>query len=1033
MLAGFETADEPEGSHFHIKSMKTSCGFTQSNRILSFLRFGSGVTLISAAAAMAFVAVNPSGPLLSAKSNNERAINKSRQDRADLFRNKQAMPGPEREGGPMAAAEEDYANRAYPAAYVPFTLTRNAKAAWANIKAKGVAKGPNTPAGASTLAGTSTGAWTLAGPSTANFPDVLTFSGAAYTTSGRITALAVDPNCSNTTCRVWAAAAGGGVWRTDNALSGSPSWTFISDSFATNAIGTLTFDAATNTLYAGTGEPNASVDSEAGFGIYKSTDGGNTWTHLAANTSVPATTKKNGVDCDAVFGTKKGTFGVQTAPAYSGPAFDGRAISSIVVDGSTMYVGSARAVRGVSSVLSGGVVSLAPGLPPYGLWKSTDGGATFTLLNYQDVCLNPTLAGNAGIIQSSFGSTRGVNDVERDPSTASTIYAAAFPQNNAIPLNTKGGVWRSTDSGASWTQIKTARNSAQNTDRAEFAVTKLGNGNTRMYVGIGNASASAANIARLYRTDDAVTATNASFTDLTALQSPANQTIGYCRTQCWYDNVVYSPPGKPDVVYLGGAYDYENYGFRNNGRAFIRSTDAGMSFTDMTWDATTNPTPANSCCQPNPIAPNGQHPDSHAIVEIPGANSAIFGTDGGLMRSTGAFADISSQCTSRGLSGADLATCQQLLSAVPTNLSSLNKGLSTLQFQSLSVAADNSKHLQGGTQDNGTFETTGSAVTWPQIIYGDGGQSGFSATNSALRLNTFTGNFHDVNFQNGDPLKWVIASGPIVASGESAQFYPPVIADPNPAAAGTIFQGSLSVWRTQDWAGNQAFLEANCPEFTTSGAKPTCGDFVRIGPAGATDLTASAGDYRGTTRAGGNVAAVARGTFDTATLWAATTTGRVFISKNANNATNTAVTYTRLDSLAANSPGRFPSSIFVDPMNPNHAWISYSSYSSLTPTTPGHVFSVTYNPAVPSATWTNLDGSSFPDFPATGVAFDSVKGDLYVSNDWGVLSLPNGSTTWAPAGTGLPMVEVAGLTIVPSARVLYAATHGRSAWKLALP
>src|SRR5205814_8822050 len=161
----------------------------------------------------------------------------------------------------------------------------------------------------------------------------------------------------------------------------------------------------------------------------------------------------------------------------------------------------------------------------------------------------------------------------------------------------------------------------------------------------------------------------------------------------------------------------------------------------------------------------------------------------------------------------------------------------------------------------------------------------------------------------------------------------PVIADPvNP---GTNFQGSLSVWRTQDWAGNQAFLEANCPEFTTSSANQACGDFVRIGPAGATSLTASAGDYRGTTRAGGNVAAVARGS-DTSTLWAATTTGRVFISKNADT-TNTSVTYTRLDTLDGNSPGRFVSTIFVDPANANHAWISYSSYSSLTPTTPGHI------------------------------------------------------------------------------------------------
>jgi hypothetical protein len=602
-------------------------------------------------------------------------------------------------------------------------------------------------------------------------------------------------------------------------------------------------------------------------------------------------------------------------------------------------------------------------------------------------------------------------------------------------------VWRSTDTGSNWTQIKTALNPTLNTDRASFAVAAIADGFTRMYVGDGSSSVAAANQARLYRTDDAAGA--ASFTDLTALQQASgapNQTLNYCGdpavgAQCWYDNVVYSPPGKPDVVYLGGSFNYSQYGFRNNGRAFIRSTNAGVTFTDMTWDATTNPTPPETCCQPNPIAPNGMHPDSHAIVEIPGTDSAIFGSDGGLVRSTGLFADISSQCTDRGLSGTSLATCQQLLSAVPTFLYNLNKGLSTLQFQSLSVAADNPKHLQGGTQDNGTMETTGSAVVWPQIIYGDGGNSGFNATNSYLRVNTFTGAFHDVNFQNGDPLKWVIASGPIAASGESALFYPPIISDPNPAAAGTIFQGSVSVWRTQDWAGNQAFLEANCPEFTTSGANPACGDFVRIGPAGATNLTTSAADYRGTTRSGGNVAAVSRGTSDTTTLWAATTTGRVFISKNA-DATNTSVAFTRLDSLDASSPGRFISGISVDPANPNHAWIAYGSYSSLTPATPGHVFSVTYDQGSGTATWTNLDGSGaqmFPDFPATGIAFDSVRGDLYASNDWGVLKRANGSSDWVVAGSGLPMVEVAGLTIVPSARRLYAATHGRSAWLLTLP
>src|SRR5206468_7744895 len=141
----------------------------------------------------------------------------------------------------------------------------------------------------------------------------------------------------------------------------------------------------------------------------------------------------------------------------------------------------------------------------------------------------------------------------------------------------------------------------------------------------------------------------------------------------------------------------------------------------------------------------------------------------------------------------------------------------------------------------------------------------------------FTSNFHDANFQNGDPTKWVIASGPIAATEPGgAQFYAPIIADP--LSAGTIFEGSLSVWRTQDWAGNQAFLEANCPEFTTAGNNPACGDFVRIGPSGATDLTSAA---YGADRAGAFVSAVERAPGNTGTMWAATNTGRVFITDNA--------------------------------------------------------------------------------------------------------------------------------------------------------
>ena len=94
-------------------------------------------------------------------------------------RKRPMFPGPALEvlGGPLLAAEEAYANRAYPASDIPIVLTQNAAAAWAEVKGRGVGRGKNVP-----------GQWTLIGPSTANFPAILTFSGADYTTSGRITA-----------------------------------------------------------------------------------------------------------------------------------------------------------------------------------------------------------------------------------------------------------------------------------------------------------------------------------------------------------------------------------------------------------------------------------------------------------------------------------------------------------------------------------------------------------------------------------------------------------------------------------------------------------------------------------------------------------------------------------------------------------------------------------------------------------------------------------------------------------------------------
>jgi hypothetical protein len=306
-------------------------------------------------------------------------------------------------------------------------------------------------------------------------------------------------------------------------------------------------------------------------------------------------------------------------------------------------------------------------------------------------------------------------------------------------------------------------------------------------------------------------------------------------------------------------------------------------------------------------------------------------------------------------------------------------------------------------------------------------------TNDSVRFNTFSGQANDANFKNADPTKWVIISAPIISSPEGSYFYPPIIADPNSATAGTIFQGSFSVWRTQDWGGNPAFLEANCPEFTTNAAQPGCGDFVPLGgPADGSetepgDLT---GTFYGGDRLFGAVASIARTSQNTNTLWAATGAGRLFVSDNG-DAAAPSVLWNRLDNSAANSPTRAINAVYVDATNAAHTFVAYSGYNVNTPATPGHVFDV-MRTGPTTATYTDIS-FNLPDFPITDVKRDEKTGDLYAASDFGVMKLPFGTTAWVVAGSGLPMVECPGLTINSAARVLYVATHGRSAWSMQLP
>ena len=99
-------------------------------------------------------------------------------------------------------------------------------------------------------------------------------NGAWGINSGRITAVAVDPTNNQI---VYAGAAQGGIWKTTN---GGGAWTPLTDTQASLAVGSIALDPQNPlTIYVGTGEENNAIDSYYGEGILKSTDGGNTWTN----------------------------------------------------------------------------------------------------------------------------------------------------------------------------------------------------------------------------------------------------------------------------------------------------------------------------------------------------------------------------------------------------------------------------------------------------------------------------------------------------------------------------------------------------------------------------------------------------------------------------------------------------------------------------------------------------------------------------------------------------------------------------------
>ncbi len=176
-----------------------------------------------------------------------------------------------------------------------------------------------------------------------------------------------------------------------------------------------------------------------------------------------------------------------------------------------------------------------------------------------------------------------------------------------------------------------------------------------------------------------------------------------------------------------------------------------------------------------------------------------------------------------------------------------------------------------------------------------------------------------------------------------------------------------------------------------------------------------------------DIAAIAVSPLNPQIVYVGTTNpgSRVMVTSNAITAgqNNQMATFTQVTGLA----GRFVNNISVNPRN-GDALVVYSGFSGFNQGD-GHAF------RIPVGTTAAVDISgNLPNVPMNDLIADpDVDNVYYVGTDIGVFITQDGGVTWAPLANGLPRVVVMSVRLHQPTRTLRVATHGRGMWDLAVP